>query len=56
MWLAWAAPGWREGRQEMNSEPARELISICDDDGLRYSRELILRHAGYNSPVDWLFQ
>jgi DNA-binding NarL/FixJ family response regulator len=31
----------------MNSEPTRWLISICDDDGLRYSRELILRHADY---------
>ncbi|HEX3941896.1 MAG TPA: hypothetical protein VHX11_10485 [Acidobacteriaceae bacterium] len=31
----------------MNSGPGRWLISICDDDGLRYSRELILRHADY---------
>ncbi|HZP04372.1 MAG TPA: hypothetical protein VFB43_05680 [Terracidiphilus sp.] len=32
----------------MNSEPGScKLISICDDDGLRVSRELILRHEGF---------
>ena len=31
----------------MNPNDEYRLISICDDDSLRYSREMILRHAGY---------
>jgi ActR/RegA family two-component response regulator len=33
----------------MNPSRAHRLISICDDDSLRYSREMVLRHAGYET-------
>lgn len=30
----------------MPGKPFR-ILSICDDDGIRFSRELVLRHQGY---------
>jgi DNA-binding NarL/FixJ family response regulator len=33
----------------MNADGAGRLISICDEENLRYSRELILRYAGYDT-------
>lgn len=31
----------------MNSGKAIRVLSICDDDGIRFSRDLVLKHEGY---------
>lgn len=43
----------------MNPGKRIRVLSICDDEGIRYSRELVLRHEGYdaesvasNEPLD----